>query len=455
MKVYEVLEKKQLNEALPLIGGIGLGGILTAISVGIAAWSAYDIYNFIKKYNEDPEQITDEQWEELFIDAILVFTPGFLKLGRVGVAKLVPKVAKTRGGKWLRTKISKRYAEVAAKRAARGKYSIQGLKGKQRLEMLAKRAAASSTAASAATAAMKANASFAALIRILGAGAVISNYLIQIAAIEEDFNEIRDAEKSGKEISDDNIFKGMNVEQAQEHGRNLRQDLLGEAALQLAGLGIGARLVAKPAEILSNFGLLGKVLAFPFNLAKWTMAFGGTGAKATAAKAALTAWLSTDSGIEFLKQTSIGLLIYAAGLLAKSALGWALSWSIDSLVTLLDEALAYIGEKIGVNLSVPDAAKSPFSQTSTDKATQDALAQRQANIKYLKGIPITGPDGYLLATRDFWLNPKIKNIIDIELGKQRRGDPNAMSGHPLAGVPLNPKIQYPTDLMAKLGFTPS
>jgi len=32
MKVYEVLEKKQINEALPIIGGIGLGGILTAIS---------------------------------------------------------------------------------------------------------------------------------------------------------------------------------------------------------------------------------------------------------------------------------------------------------------------------------------------------------------------------------------------------------------------------------------
>ncbi len=447
MKVYEVLEKKQLNEALPLIAGVGLGSILTAISLGIAAWSAYDIYNFIKKYNEDPEKITDEEWEELFIDAVLLFTPGFLKLGRAGVAKLVPKAAKTRGGKWLRSKINKRYAEVAAKRTARGKYSIKGLSGKQRTEMLAKRAAASATVAQTARAALSANAKLGALLRLLGATAIWFNYMIQITAIEDDFVEIRDAEKLGKPISEDNIFKGMTLEEAKEQGQLLRQDLLGEAALQMVGLGIGGRLISGVGEIAGNFGLLGQVLGAPFKIAGWLAGLGGAGAKMTAVKAALTAWFSTESGIEFLKQLPFGLLIYSAGLVAKAGLGWAMNWSLDTLVKLLDEGLAYISEKTGIPLGVPDAAKSPFSATAPDKATQDAEAQRLANVKFIGGVPATTADGYLRSDRGFWLAPKLGIEVRHALDNNRP--------HPLQGIPLDPKKQYPQDLMAKLRFTPS
>lgn len=446
MKVYEVLEKKQINEALPIIGGIGLGGILTAISIGIAAWSAYDVYNFIKKYNEDPEKITDEEWEELFIDAILMFTPGFLKLGRAGVAKIVPKAAKTKGGKWLRSKINKRYAEVAAKRATRGKYSIKGLTGKQRTEMLAKRAAASKTAAAAGAAALSANAAVAGLIRTLGLGAVIGNYLIQIAAIEEDFVELRDSLSSGKEVSEDNIFKGMSFEEAKEQGQNLRQDLLGEAALQMVGLGLAGRIIGALGKFANLFGIIGQVFGRPLQFAGWLATLGG-GAKMTAVKTALTAWFSTESGQEWLKQFAIGLALISAGQWAKSTLGPIMSWSADIIVKLLDEALAYISEKTGIPLSVPDAAKSPFSPISPDQATKDVEDERAANVKFVGGVPATTGDGYLRNDRAFWLTPN--------LGIIARRNANNNKPHPLQGLPLNPKLTYPSDLMAKVGFTPS
>jgi hypothetical protein len=126
MKVHEIISERnqQLNEFVPLLAaGLGLGGIITAISVGISAWGAYDIYQFIKKYNEDPQKITDEQWGELWIDAALLFAPGLAKLGRAGLVKILPKSWVIKGGKWFKTKMLKLHARSKVKAAAGAKAS--------------------------------------------------------------------------------------------------------------------------------------------------------------------------------------------------------------------------------------------------------------------------------------------------------------------------------------------
>ena len=115
MKVHQIVSERteSLNEAVPLvIAGIGIGTIITAISVGMSAWSAYEIYKFIGKYNQDPEAITDDEWNDLFIDAVLLFTPGFAKYGKAGILKLIPKSWQFRGGKWRNKTVMERLAKL-------------------------------------------------------------------------------------------------------------------------------------------------------------------------------------------------------------------------------------------------------------------------------------------------------------------------------------------------------
>ena len=66
------------------------------------------------------------------------------------------------------------------------KYDLKGLKGQERIDMIAKRAAASATAAAKAKEAIT---SASTVLQALGVGVIVYNYLTQIAAVEEDFEE--------------------------------------------------------------------------------------------------------------------------------------------------------------------------------------------------------------------------------------------------------------------------
>ena len=56
-------------------------------------------------------------------------------------------------------------------------------------------------------------------------------------------------------------------------------------------------------------------------------------------------------------------------------------------------------------------------------------------------------EGYLRSDRDFWINPRTKNLVESELNKS--------NPHPFAGIPLNPRSEYPTDLFPKLNYSAS
>lgn len=443
MKVYEILEKKQLNEALPLIGGIGLGGILTAISVGIAAWSAYDIYNFIKKYNEDPEQITEEEWDDLFLDAVLLFTPAFLKIGKAGLAKIIPDSWKRKGGKWLRNKITGRYKEVMAKKAARGQYPITGLSGKARYEMIAKRAAASAEAGAAASKGLAKISGASALIQGLGITVIIGNYLRQIWSVEADFEEFKAAKEDGKEITNtDNIFiNEVSVQSARDKALEIREELLGYTTAQILAvtgfLGKFVSLIGSAIKIVPVFGFL---IGSPLRGLGWVLNLGGNSAAAAAARTALTAWISTPAGLQFVNKWTDGWLIMLGSLVTKW-LGEATAIAIDGLQDLGDAAAKWVSEKTGIAIKVPDAVKSKIRpETDDEKAADDA--RNPSNAPTLNGIRLTGSDGFLRTDRDFYNNGKIR----FEVGKAiRSGKPN-----PLDAVPKKPESQlkpgerYPT-----------
>ena len=129
MKVNQIIsERKQLNEFVPLIGGLTIAGVLGAISVLMTAWSLYDIYKFIGKYQEEPENLTQSDWNSLFLDAILLAVPYAGKLGKAAIVKILPESWVAKGGVWMQTKImdliAKKGGADAAKAAEKGAEEI-------------------------------------------------------------------------------------------------------------------------------------------------------------------------------------------------------------------------------------------------------------------------------------------------------------------------------------------
>ena len=120
MKAHQVVaHREKLTELVPLLAGIGIGGMITAISYGIAAWSAYELYKFFEKYNEDPDQLSDDDWADAFIDLCLLFVPAVAKLGKGALVRLIPKSWQRKGAEWLKKTAYGRAKEYYAAEKAR------------------------------------------------------------------------------------------------------------------------------------------------------------------------------------------------------------------------------------------------------------------------------------------------------------------------------------------------
>jgi len=132
MKAHEIVSpREKLTELVPLLAGIGIGGMITAISYGIAAFSAYELYKFFEKYNEDPDKLSDEDWQDAFIDLSLLFVPAIAKLGKNALVRLIPNSWQRKGGEWLKKTSygrAKEYYAAQKSRQARQATDIFGNK---------------------------------------------------------------------------------------------------------------------------------------------------------------------------------------------------------------------------------------------------------------------------------------------------------------------------------------
>ncbi len=278
-------------------------------------------------------------------------------------------------------------------------------------------------------------------VNALGIVYFIYDYWKTILPIENDFDEFSKAIKNKKEVSKSNQFAGMTYEQALGEAEGAREQALGKAVagILLTG-GLIGKFISSIGTFFSIFGPIGTLIGMPLRgIGYISQALGAKSSPAVVAtaRAALIVWLEkTESGQAFMKNAMTALVLGGVGKVAAAA--------IDSVISLADEFLKWLnetewGKKLGLNLAVPDAAKT--------KVKSDPETEKEVEVKTINGVPAITSDGYLRADRSFWINSRIKSEIERA---QAAGKP-----HPLAGIPRNPKLQYPTDLFRSMDYTPN
>lgn len=432
MKVYEILERKQINEAVPLIAGIGIGTIVSAISIGMAAWSAYDIFNFIKEHGDNPEEITDEQWGELFIDAALLFTPGIAKLGRGMVAKLMPDAAKKWGGNWLKEKLIKQYKEARKKAKAdydkdmrrAGTPEARAAAKKRFDERMAKARAKAETNIS------RLPRDILNIVNVLFTANFLKEWYQKLEMLNIEYQACIDGDKTTR-------FGDATPEEAYDLVQEERRKLLGEAsAVLLVNLGLGS----KAAGLLKWIaGSVGKAAAGSFG----KLALSITPAAAQrilklieggpARKLAFLAFVQNPEAQKFMSYVTFGLLDIPTKWI-RDMLGLTADIALDGL----NKGLEVAGEKLGFTppqvLPSPTPPGGQVAYDAKQRAAHDLAMQverdpKNPKILYIDRVAITDAEGYQNVSNATLAD--IKNRANI-LG---RADPTA-------GIPKKPGKDY-------------
>lgn len=328
-------------------------------------------------------------------------------------------------GKALKAAQAARKARQATNIFGMGKYSLKGLKGKERLAMIAKRIQVGNAAARGKEVVNGFGSSVLKLISLLGVGFFVLDYWTSITAVEDDLEEFVSAIKSGSNVSEENQFKGFKTEEeARQEAIAIREELLGMSTLAIAAsTGFGPAILTNLGKIISMLPMMG----IPGAIVK------GTGALlriiGPIGVAAAMAWFQTDSGKAFLKEWAGFILLVGKGVSAAIKLGTG----------LIDELEAWVEQQTGKDVpGIPDAARSKIAPSAADDAA--AAAKDAANSVTIGPVRATDKDGFLRTDRDFFANPGVINAVGRAL---RSGESN-----PLDAIPKKPGATYPT-------FTPS
>lgn len=431
MKVNEIIseDRQQLNELAPILAGIGIGGVITAISIGISAWSAYEIIEFIKKYNEDPDAVTDEQWGDVFIDAALLFTPGLAKLGRKAFVKIVPRSWVSNGGQWIKGKfrdkvrgqvkkdIKSRLTDPKTGKPLTGKARADAIKDivKGRKDLYSK--AAEEVVKTGLDTGMKA----------LGLLAVVHDYKASCAYAKEQYDLYsKDREKSA--------YKADASEQEAYKSYEGDCDLALGAFVTAVGLIVTPTPVAKLLSALT--GKWGKFLATVIGGLGGAVA-GGTGGAAagaaaglggtilakkmlvpffqgkvvdTATKGAIIAFLGTDAGKEFLKLGIVRPFLEPVGALSRTIVNGL----ADALEKFVGPNAASNAARNAVNPEKPRAGQAAQPSQNTDlnqgNVPWNLRVTKEGNKVFIGGRPVTDDNGKLLSGLGDFIK-KIKILV--------------------------------------------
>lgn len=459
MKVYEIIAEKyypideetqHLNEFLPAIaGGITIGGALTAISVGMAAWGAYDIFKFISKYNEDPEKITEDQWDDLFIDAALLFTPGLGKLGKAAIVKWLPRPILRKLSRLLKKKIlnllPKKVRGLDPKSDLAKKY--RDILKKNRLNYtgaeLAKRNAAAKAWARSRMRGIDKVAS--ALVTVGSFAYYVNDYYENIFVLEDEWKAYVESTKNGTPLKLPNRFDGLAYEEAKQRFDTERNVLLGKATIGIiTGAGFVGKFVqwiggaAKTGGIVLGVtgapvtgfavGVAGRILNGVGSLLNKVV---GSGTAVNAAgRAALIAFFEKSEAGKLIQQSALAYMVFGV-------VGWFTDKVLDGLRAGY-KLLQDLAEKIGITLpNLPSVVTPGGGSDKPDPELEKREKERQSKTKFVGGIKVTDYDGYLINNKTALLAPHIQNAIDIA---KADGKP-----HPLADIPRKPGVQYPED----------
>jgi hypothetical protein len=412
MKVYDIIseEKEQLNEFVPLlIGGLTIGGILTAINIGMSAWGAYDIYKFIEKYNDDPEKITDDEWGELFIDAALLFAPVLGKIGRAGFVRLLPKSWIVKGGAWFKEAMLKLYAKAAT----------TGLAGADRIKVLKAIAKESRTAAATANKTVKELGTAWKVLQTIGVSYEAYDFYTKQAALEEQYAKFKAGNKTTK------IFGSSTDTDAEEIYLNTRRQLLGELTVAIGGI-VGGWAVGKTVSFMG--AIVGKTPIIGKGLQMSSEMIAGVARMMGNTSVYIPLFMATDAGKKFLETGVLHTILQTIG------------GTEQVLLNLLGKALKEAGlTKIANAISTsepPNSVKAKDAETEkyikTGQGDPEFRKQTVGKKVYIGGVQVTDDDGYQL--------PNFENHFkDLQDKAKIAGEPD-----PTAGIPKKPGVNYNT-----------
>lgn len=426
MLVNEILREKRLDEIAPfVIGGLTIPVILGYISAAVTAYTVIEIYQFINKYQENPDEITDDDWGDISIDIALAAVPALGKLGKPLILKMIPTWIKKKLGDFTKNAvlkklnaekadISKKYG--AATYAGKTPAQIKQIKTKRRLAL-----AKANQKAKQKLNKIKQTSVYNAILNGMAAGIfgkLFLDYWEKHELLVEEYNQVTNGDLSN--------YEGLTQDQALQKIADKRNKLVGELTIAVSAV---ITPLAAP-KALKLFGVFfGKILpggkfvkgAFdlPANLlAKYTQ-LGVAGA------ASLAAFIQTETGKNLLSNTVVTAITQLAGNFTTGL--------YNSLLNVLDSLLSRVGinlpmDKLKPTIKNPTLTKPPPpGNVSMANALQIKSDPKNPNVKYIDGKQVTGPDGYVLNTipntvRDIRLKARAFKLQDPFT--QLKFDPN-------------------------------
>jgi len=411
---------RQLDEALPMLAGLTIPAILSAISTFMLGLSLMDIYAFVKKYNQDPNALTDEDWQNVFFDVAFAAVP---LLGRAGrsIAGMMPAAVRKKAGDWMRGRIAERLRKDLEKNDLKYGAVPQGnAVGQLAKDRLAKKHAAGVTRAN-----RRADRRLARLQNqtkiwsVIGWGVavdVIRDYYYKMSDLETQYQQYVGGDRETQ------LFGDRPPSEAYALADQLRTKYVGElgvmVATSVASMTVARRVKAFGAlvgGILGN-GTLGQGLVkISSGLAAAIVAAGGPG---------IAVFLQTETGQKLMADAMVSLIVNP---LAKMA---TVTW--DAAIPVL--------QLVANQTDHPEVAAQLGSVTTNIKRTEPAAPSNSMRAvssktnplaKYVDGSLVTDPaTGYLLHNIPAFLT-------DIRDKARVRGLPD-----PLANIPRDPNKDY-------------
>jgi hypothetical protein len=407
MKVHEILNEQRLDEAIPFLA---LPAIMAAISAFFAGLTAIDVYNFVKKYNEDPNAITDDQWGDILIDVALAAIPGAARLGKAAIVKFLPDSVKQKGAEWIKGQITSKLAKQ--KDALKDKYGVDARKGMSPEEQKAARHALAAKTKKATEASQAAKLKAANTIKKIPdkmLNAFSSGIAVKFAY--EYWEKIHELEIQydacvNKKDTTTALFGPATPQEAYQTAQRLRQQYLGEfvaavgAAIAVIPSAAATSMLGKlfgKAGSATGIPLVGGAMALPFKLASSLTAAAGPG---------LLLFLQTESGKKFLENEYVQLVTKITGTV--SAAGIDLLWkAVEELGKVAGVNTAAVTGAMKSKITPPgSAAPAPTvaggaNDTSIPISLRKEVDPKNPKIMYIGGVQITDDKGFQLVDDEY------------------------------------------------------
>lgn len=434
MKVHQIItERKQLNEFVPVIlGGMGFAGAMAVIGAFLTGLSIYELTKMLSKYNNDPESLTDGDWDNILIDLSLLALPGAARLGRSAFVKALPRSVVRRASSSIRkTALDKMAKQKDTATAKYGSAVQAGKTSQQAGKMQQKLIKASAASRKKAQAKIKSFPNKVYTAISLGIGTKYAlDYWEKIIELEDQYAKWQAGDRAtelfGAEESKEQVDR-----MAYEHRTRLIGQLTTGVLAAVAsgplskGTAAGGKALGSIFGFLSGSKLVGGLVALPVTVVSKLIKYAGPG---------LTLFLTTETGQKALGYAYVDMIMQGIGKVTEKTLN-AIYNGVDALAKKVgidgatDALRSPIKDPTPSTVTNPDGSVVPRLLDKTPSSLKVGTDPNNPKIKFVGGVQITDAQGFQ-SVGDNYLN-SIKNSARV-----------AKLPDPTAGIPKKPGVNY-------------